>query len=720
MAIDIDGYNTMFRNFAEFAQKCVDAGASKEIVTVKEGQPLDGRRVLSISNTHMDALYRMRRGGELKDVNDFTRALFKDAIADLFGGELKIPENVKKAMLLSDFGCGKPLTARRIMAVKVEVDKATAKMREAVAAVNATVDSVFDAHSVQIVEDPAQANGAERLTREQLHALAAVAVTRAAHDPDALDVVVKTIRYLIRGGDSRFRTAEAVRAKVDAIMANMVELRAAVKGDKALLAAGKTMLVDLDGNAIGRGLFTQMVKAVGKMKTDAIRKLSPSSTALQFHTAVAQLRDNIQNGIVKSGLEKALVGGDEVEAARGFFTQAVLSKCGRSTLDTMRSAFGTDTASKLVRLYDLVYRREVGMPPDVSRGLAEYAADQGAVSKKTMARLNSTLGLLCGALQDEPDLVEEFQGELDYEELEAFDIVQDMLKAGREAKDVAHKSFLNGVVAGNGQGAAVMREIYSRKMGPDAYNPGDKIRTNLTAGTATMLGWNIMTHCKNMAVGKVKDTVFFKDVVRDLNVNLPDGKKLSNDFNTACDELTSFLTKGEKTSYAALDEKEKAKVHILMSLLTQETMKAAFDAAAITLHPDMSTEAFMTAGKGMHNQGAMEFSLSVNDQGDIKMTCSCSKEVAMITSFDGTGKVKNTQTGPGSKMEAEIVLVLQPTEMERLAGLDYSKFDDEEAKRQFAGTSNNKLAAIYTGFGPDFRLNYDNIMCSSHVKSTIN
>ena len=84
-------------------------------------------------------------------------------------------------------------------------------------------------------------------------------------------------------------------------------------------------------------------------------------------------------------------------------------------------------------------------------------------------------------MQDEPDLVEEFQGELDYEELEAFDIVQDMLKAGREAKDVAHKSFLNGVVAGNGQGAAVMREIYSRKMGPDAYNPGDKIRTNLSS-----------------------------------------------------------------------------------------------------------------------------------------------------------------------------------------------------------------------------------------------
>ena len=32
----------------------------------------------------------------------------------------------------------------------------------------------------------------------------------------------------------------------------------------------------------------------------------------------------------------------------------------------------------------------------------------------------------------------------------------------------------------------------------------------------------------------------------------------------------------------------------------------------------------------------------------------------------------------------------------------------------------HELVDIEPGFGPDFRLNYDNIMCSSHVKSTIN
>ena len=60
--------------------------------------------------------------------NNEARKLFRDAVADMFGGEQNIPESVKTAMLLKDYGTeenpsGKPLTARRIMAVKAEVDR---------------------------------------------------------------------------------------------------------------------------------------------------------------------------------------------------------------------------------------------------------------------------------------------------------------------------------------------------------------------------------------------------------------------------------------------------------------------------------------------------------------------------------------------------------------------------------------------------------------------
>ena len=36
------------------------------------------------------------------------------AVADMFGGENHIPDSVKVAMKLEDYGKGKPLTARRI------------------------------------------------------------------------------------------------------------------------------------------------------------------------------------------------------------------------------------------------------------------------------------------------------------------------------------------------------------------------------------------------------------------------------------------------------------------------------------------------------------------------------------------------------------------------------------------------------------------------------
>ena len=67
----------------------------------------------------------IKRSGIHKDINNTTRALFFDAVKEMFGGESKIPENVRKAMRFDNFTnaeTGKPLTARRILAVKVAIE----------------------------------------------------------------------------------------------------------------------------------------------------------------------------------------------------------------------------------------------------------------------------------------------------------------------------------------------------------------------------------------------------------------------------------------------------------------------------------------------------------------------------------------------------------------------------------------------------------------------
>ncbi|MBP5510511.1 MAG: hypothetical protein J6Z49_06300 [Kiritimatiellae bacterium] len=129
MALDINGYNSVFKFFVDFAQKRVDAHDAKAVIDAHVNR-LDGRKILAITKSETDEVHKWLRTTDEHAVNDRTRDLFKKAIINMFGGEAKIPESVKKAMLLGDYNCGKPLTARRIMAVKAAIDAdGTAKAR---------------------------------------------------------------------------------------------------------------------------------------------------------------------------------------------------------------------------------------------------------------------------------------------------------------------------------------------------------------------------------------------------------------------------------------------------------------------------------------------------------------------------------------------------------------------------------------------------------------
>ena len=71
-----------------------------------------------------DKAYALTRSEASKIENNKVRAAFKDAVSSLFGGFDKIPKSVKDVMKLGDYGKGRPLTARRIEAVKTAVVQA--------------------------------------------------------------------------------------------------------------------------------------------------------------------------------------------------------------------------------------------------------------------------------------------------------------------------------------------------------------------------------------------------------------------------------------------------------------------------------------------------------------------------------------------------------------------------------------------------------------------
>jgi len=124
MSSSIDALNGsgMSLQFEEFARL---AGKSSNVVRFLGSA--DAPTVHEVSVTKSDKVGNTWfRSDRVKTANDTTRAIFRQSVAAMFGGEDHIPENVKTAMRLEDYGKGKPLTTKRIMAVKVAVEAAMA------------------------------------------------------------------------------------------------------------------------------------------------------------------------------------------------------------------------------------------------------------------------------------------------------------------------------------------------------------------------------------------------------------------------------------------------------------------------------------------------------------------------------------------------------------------------------------------------------------------
>ena len=76
-----------------------------------------------VKKTEFDFYGNSRRGAPSREINDNVRALFKSTILRMFNvtSEEHLPESLRNAMKLHDYGEGRPLSARRIRAVDREI-----------------------------------------------------------------------------------------------------------------------------------------------------------------------------------------------------------------------------------------------------------------------------------------------------------------------------------------------------------------------------------------------------------------------------------------------------------------------------------------------------------------------------------------------------------------------------------------------------------------------
>ena len=113
------GINSNYEAFVNWA-------GARPADTIASASRADGQMV--VSNKVGDGIGFLawrRRDADQVSANNATRELFFAAVRDMFGGEAFIPQSVKDAMHFDTFKAekGRPLSARRINAVKVAVDQ---------------------------------------------------------------------------------------------------------------------------------------------------------------------------------------------------------------------------------------------------------------------------------------------------------------------------------------------------------------------------------------------------------------------------------------------------------------------------------------------------------------------------------------------------------------------------------------------------------------------
>ncbi len=106
--LDVNGYNSVFKSFVNFARERVDANEAKAVADAHVNKR-NGRNILAVTRSETDEVHKWLRTTDECAVNDKPRSNFKLAIIDMFGGESNIPASVKEAMLLSDYNAGKPI-----------------------------------------------------------------------------------------------------------------------------------------------------------------------------------------------------------------------------------------------------------------------------------------------------------------------------------------------------------------------------------------------------------------------------------------------------------------------------------------------------------------------------------------------------------------------------------------------------------------------------------
>ncbi|MBQ7190559.1 MAG: hypothetical protein IJR99_14220 [Kiritimatiellae bacterium] len=331
--------NAQFRQFVDFAETQINAGKQRAVARIDAGDIGEiANRTIKPGSGDWVGIGAGRLASQ-KRANNATREAFRNAVANMFGGENHIPDSVKEAMKLEDYGKGKPLTARRILAVKTAVESFA---KAAKADIETSVEEVVQKLTSGRVQKEAKDAMGEKV-RE---------ILGACTNATELEVLTHCIEAITVRGDAQPRSVEDIDKRGAGIKANIKELHEVAKGNQEILKAGKFMIKSLNGKSLPPGQIATLT-ALGMSKDvqlDDVKRIKASSGPVSITRALIQLERNFRNAMKSSGIEYNKIDGELALPMKDFVTRLMIVGLGKGKLRDFQKALAGKNEVKLCAL----------------------------------------------------------------------------------------------------------------------------------------------------------------------------------------------------------------------------------------------------------------------------------------------------------------------------------------------------------------------------------
>lgn len=196
--------------------------------------------------------------------------------------------------------------------------------------------------------------------------------------------------------------------------------------------------------------------------------------------------------------------------------------------------------------------------------------------------------------------------------------------------------------------------------------------------TQAMFQVNFLAEMQKMAGINMATTIFQRDISRDLTVTLPDGTRLENNFETAKNQLASYVSHGRVNTFAELNSAENRTAQILMACLSQETEKIVNMGASMAFNGEKNEPAFITmenreANRGLPG-GGRAFSVIEDGSGGFEIQYQCTRSINFFQ--ENRAKAVPVMLGANSREHYELNVHITGDEIRRLQTVDFGRMGD--------------------------------------------